>query len=232
MSAPAKGMAVASLVLGVLGLPTFGLLGIGALVGLILGIIALVRANQRPREYGGKGLAIGGIITNVLSLALVPIIGMIAAIAIPSLLRARASANESMAIGDVRTIISAEMAYSSSNGGFFDSLECLNNPTACIPGYPDTAPNFIGADLIPEVKGGFTRTFYPGPFAELNEEQASELSPTSLLSFAYVAVPVEPGVTGMRGFCGDSSGRVCELAAEETPDAGMGVCPTTCTDLQ
>src|SRR5215467_8872483 len=53
-------------------------------------------------------------------LIVVAIIGIIAAIAIPSLLRARVSANESATIGDIRTVISAEAAYQSSNGGFYE----------------------------------------------------------------------------------------------------------------
>jgi hypothetical protein len=138
-------MAVFSLVLGILGLPTFGICGLGALIGMILGIVALGRANKAPAVYGGKGLAIGGIVTNALSLALIPIL---AAIAIPSLLRARVSANESTAIGDMRTVISGEQTYATANGGYYDSLECLSNPyEGCIPGYPTAAPTFLGPDL-------------------------------------------------------------------------------------
>src|SRR4051812_438013 len=48
-------------------------------------------------------------------LIVVAIIGIIAAIAIPSLLRARVSANEAGAIGDTRTIVSGEAAYQSAN---------------------------------------------------------------------------------------------------------------------
>jgi prepilin-type N-terminal cleavage/methylation domain-containing protein len=50
-------------------------------------------------------------------LIVVAIIGIIAAIAIPSLLRARVSANESAAIGDIRTVISSQAAYHSASGG-------------------------------------------------------------------------------------------------------------------
>jgi type II secretory pathway pseudopilin PulG len=226
-------MAIASLVLGILGLPTLGLFGLGAIVGIILGIVALVRANQTPAVHGGKGLAIGGIITNVLALILIPVIGMFAAIAIPSFLRARVSANESAAIGDIRTVISAEVAYANANGGYYDGLECLSNPTACIPGYPDQGPQFLGAELASAtVKSGYNRTFYPGAYAELTESQASQSSPTSLVSFAYVAVPENPGTTGVRAFCGDGSGRVCEFSADETVDFSGGMCPMNCMDLQ
>src|SRR5207249_2735260 len=44
-------------------------------------------------------------------LIVVAIIGIIAAIAIPSLLRARISANESATIGDIRTVISSEAVH-------------------------------------------------------------------------------------------------------------------------
>ena len=53
-------------------------------------------------------------------LIVVAIIGIIAAIAIPSLLRARVSANESATIGDIRTVISGQAAYQSANGGWYD----------------------------------------------------------------------------------------------------------------
>ena len=76
-------------------------------------------------------------------LIVVAIIGIIAAIAIPSLLRARVSANESATIGDIRTVISAEAAYQSANSGFYDRLTCLATPAGCIPGYPATAPTFL-----------------------------------------------------------------------------------------
>src|SRR5438067_2350570 len=48
-------------------------------------------------------------------LIVVAIIGIIAAIAIPSLLRARVAANEAAVIGDTRTVISAEAAYHAAN---------------------------------------------------------------------------------------------------------------------
>ena len=61
-------------------------------------------------------------------LIVVAIIGIIAAIAIPSLLRARVSANESATIGDIRTLISAQAAYHAANGGFYGPLTCLVAP--------------------------------------------------------------------------------------------------------
>src|SRR5687768_7863294 len=95
-------------------------------------------------------------------LIVVAIIGIIAAIAIPSLLRARVSANESATIGDIRTVISAQSAYQSSNGGWYDAaLTCLTAPSAgCIPSYPAAAPTFLDSQLTAEVpKSGYDRSF-------------------------------------------------------------------------
>ena len=107
-----KGYAIASLVLGILSLPTVGLLLVGAMTSVALGVVALVKASRQPEEYGGKGMAITGIILAAVSILIMPIvIGIVAAIAIPSMLRARVSANESAAIADVRAVIRAEVSY-------------------------------------------------------------------------------------------------------------------------
>src|SRR5438445_7017233 len=78
-------------------------------------------------------------------LIVVAIIGIIAAIAIPSLLRARISANESATIGDIRTVISSEAAYQSAASGFYGELTCLADRGPSITGYVD--PNFRDAGI-------------------------------------------------------------------------------------
>ena len=227
-----KGLAIASLILGILSLPTAGLLGIGAAVAIVLGIVALVRANKEPAVYGGKGMAIAGIVLSGLSILLIPIMGIMAAIAIPSLLRARVSANEAVAIGDLRTVVSAQQTYASANGGFFDSLECLSAPTNCIPDYPAAGPTFLHEGITTaSVKSGYTRTFYPGAPGQPTAEWQSSVSPTSLAAFAYVAAPEQPGVSGTRAFCADASGRVCSTSSGEMPPVFDGVCPIDCIDL-
>jgi type IV pilus assembly protein PilA len=143
-------------------------------------------------------------------LIVVAIIGIIAAIAIPSLLRARVSANESATIGDIRTVISAQAAYQSANGGWYDgSLSCLAIAgSTCIPNYPTNAPTFLDSNIsfmLP--KSGYNRSFESGPQpSPLNTDLASA---TSASSYAYVASPVNQGQTGVRGFGGDSSGVLC-----------------------
>jgi hypothetical protein len=68
-----KGFAIASLVLGIASIPTFGLFVVGAITGIIIGVIALNKISHNPQTFGGKNLAIAGIITSVLSLILIGI---------------------------------------------------------------------------------------------------------------------------------------------------------------
>jgi type IV pilus assembly protein PilA len=221
---PRRGFAIASLVLGILGLPTIGLLGVGAMAGIILGVIALVKAKNAPAEYGGQGLAVAGIALAVISILLTPFIGIIAAIAIPSLLRARISANEAAAIGDTRSVIMAEAAYQSANGGYYDRLECLAEPATCIPAY--AGPSMLSAEIArAATKNGYRRSFHPGAPAS---PRPPAVSPTSMMSFAYATVPDKKGTTGVRAFCGDDTGVVCYKLDGVLPEALPGACPAEC----
>jgi len=66
----------------------------------------------------GEGMALAGLIMGYVSLAIIPFILIIAAIAIPSLLRSRQVANESAAVANLRTINVAETRYFLSKGSF------------------------------------------------------------------------------------------------------------------
>jgi prepilin-type N-terminal cleavage/methylation domain-containing protein len=94
-------------------------------------------------------------------LIVVAIIGIIAAIAIPSLLRARIAANETAAIGDTRAVISGEHTYAASNAGVYGMLTCLGSPAGC--GFaPGTQP-FIDSQMAAlAVKNGYARSFAGG----------------------------------------------------------------------
>jgi protein TonB len=75
---PGKGLAIASLGLGFVSLLTAGGCGLGALVGLTLGAVALVRARRTPGIDGGADVAWAGIVTNVLgALTLVPVLALL-----------------------------------------------------------------------------------------------------------------------------------------------------------
>ncbi len=103
-----KGMAIASLVLGIVSIPTCGLLVVGSIAGIVLGILAINNANKNPHQYGGKGLAIGGIVTSVAGLLLIAIN---AAIAIPQLNKMLKIGRESAAIETLKTIHRAEASF-------------------------------------------------------------------------------------------------------------------------
>jgi type IV pilus assembly protein PilA len=167
-------------------------------------------------------------------LIVVAIIGIIAAIAIPSLLRARVSANESATIGDIRTVISAEAAYQSANGGWYDLIACLNDPFGCIPSYPTNAPTFLDSNLAAQAsKSGYDRSFSPGT-QPASLATCVICSGTSIASYAYTATPVTSGQTGVRGFGGDSSGVLCFTPDGSQPPVVSGALDmnATCAVLQ
>ncbi len=162
-------------------------------------------------------------------LIVVAIIGIIAAIAIPSLLRARVSANEAGTIGDIRSVISAQAAFQSAANGWYAPILCLNVPAPCIIGYPTTAPTFMDATMVAQTaKSGYNRTFVPGVVP-------SGL-PTTLAGvldgYCYGAFPSSIGQTGVRGFGGDASGRVCQNITGADECAGAQALVPTCTVIQ
>jgi prepilin-type N-terminal cleavage/methylation domain-containing protein len=149
-------------------------------------------------------------------LIVVAIIGIIAAIAIPSLLRARVSANESQAIGDSRTVVSGMATYASANCGFYPSaLSCTTwengDISACIPNYPSTAPQFLGGDLAGQTdaysKGGYNRQYVAGT-AGTNIPVRCEQ--TGVVAFCYHGVPITYNMTGIRSFCASTAGTIYE----------------------
>ena len=146
----------------------------------------------------------------------------------PPLRRASASANETMTIADVRTMISAQEAYRDSNGGLYEgNLECLARPSSpgCAPGLPaETLPFIDEALASPEPRYGYRRRFEPGRTVPADPALSSR---TGVAGFAYVAVPETPGRTGKRSFCGDSSGIVCYRSDGEDIPAPGGECPVT-----
>ncbi len=157
-------------------------------------------------------------------LIVVAIIGIIAAIAIPSLLRARVTANEAATVGDIRSVISAEAAYHSAAGGNYGTLTCLLAPggPGCIPSYPPTAPTFIDSLIGSSFpKSGYSRTM-----------DQSAAVPGGLACYVYNATPLSQGQTGVRGLAGDCSGRVCTTPNGTLVPSASGAMLQSCTSLQ
>jgi type II secretory pathway pseudopilin PulG len=119
-----KGLAIFALVLGIISFLTFGLLGIGAVTGIIVAMVAMGKVKREPWRYGGRGMAIAGLVLSITSLVTAIPVGMVAAIAIPNFLAARMVANERSAIHTLRMISNAEETYQSTyqRYGTFDEL--------------------------------------------------------------------------------------------------------------
>ena len=124
-------------------------------------------------------------------LIVVAIILIIAAIAIPNLLRARMASNESSAVGSTRTINTAEVTYNSTypTVGFTSVLANLGGTASpCVSG---TA----SACLIDSVLASGTKSGYS--FAMT----AGSTTGTPQPSYNIIATPVIPNQTGTRYFC-------------------------------
>jgi type IV pilus assembly protein PilA len=133
-------------------------------------------------------------------LIVVAIILIIAAIAIPSLVRARIAANESAMVADLRSIISAEVAFQSTTNGF-GTLACLQNPAGC----------FAGAGTMPLIdpllasgadKGGYRRVFADNGQALIG----AGITGGIFSGFCYGGMPR----MGVRSFSGDDSGAIVQ----------------------
>jgi len=164
-------------------------------------------------------------------LIVVAIIGIIAAIAIPSLLRARVSANEAAMVGDIRTVISAQAAYQSANFGWYTGdLLCLSVPSGCIVNYNAAAPTFLDPQIgitVPTPKQGYDRIFaFAGPPTVV----PTGADPSSSGQYSYVGLPSVLNQTGVKGFGGDASGVICWTADGTTPATGASLTPG-CTPL-
>jgi len=137
-------------------------------------------------------------------LIVVAIIGIIAAIAVPGLMRARMSGNEASAIGSLRAINSAESTFSSScgQGNYASTLVGLATPPAT------GSEGFISADLSldPSTKSGYTITFTGGSAAPTG---AISCSSATLAQTYYVAAdPQVPNSTGSRWFGTNQGGTI------------------------
>jgi type IV pilus assembly protein PilA len=120
-------------------------------------------------------------------LIVVAIILIIAAIAIPNLLRSKIAANEASAVGSLRTLNTASVSYSTSYGNYPPAIASLG---------PSTAPTSTTADLIDSALVTGSKSGY----------QFTYSSPTPYQQYSITASPITPGVTGQRYFFTDQSG--------------------------
>jgi type II secretory pathway pseudopilin PulG len=175
-------LAIAAAIIGAVNLPTLGLLGVGAIVGVIVSLVALKRIRQRPDLYSGQGLATAGLVMSLVSVVIAVPIGIIAAIAIPNLLAARQAANEGSAIYSLRRIGGAEATYQ-SKWQKYGTLEELS------------AEHLIDPNLAAGMRSGYK-------FRVI----VSSYDPSSAPEFDATASPTDYSSSGRRSFLIDETG--------------------------
>jgi type IV pilus assembly protein PilA len=148
-------------------------------------------------------------------LIVVAIILIIAAIAVPSLMRSRISANEASAVASMRSINTAQVTYSVTYpaDGYADTLTKLGMPASGTPASSSAAALLdwvLGCAAQPCPKSGYQ-------FSIVN------VSGTPVVGYSLRAVPIVVGTTGFRGFCSDqlskmtydpTGGMTCTLALQ------------------
>jgi prepilin-type N-terminal cleavage/methylation domain-containing protein len=142
-------------------------------------------------------------------LIVVAIILIIAAIAIPNLLRAKIAANESSAAASVRTLVTANIEYSTSypNSGFATALANLGpgaGNTACA----STGPTSSAACIVDAILAGGNKSGYGITSAGQGT--------LPYQGFLIAATPITAGTSGVKGFCAQEDGVVRWV----TPSAG------------
>ncbi len=145
-------------------------------------------------------------------LIVVAIIGIIAAIAIPGLLRARMAGNEASAIGSMRAVNNAESTYASSCGG--GGFAVLFVDLAKAP--PNSSTPFISPDLStdPTRKSGYTLSLMMDGAAGVDPSVTSAASTCNASSMDAASgywsggMPITTGATGQRSFATDKRGSI------------------------
>ena len=155
-------------------------------------------------------------------LIVVPIILIIAAIAIPNLLRSRMAANEASAVGSIRTMNTASISYNSTYGnGFPVNLTQIGTTGAAAVSCNNA--QLIDSVLTLGVKSGYNFAILAGNGAAV--APAGCATPGSTDGYGVNATPVAVGTTGQRSFCSDASG----VIRYDATGAAFAVANALCT---
>ena len=145
-------------------------------------------------------------------LIVVAIIGIIAAIAVPGLLRARMAGNEASAIGSLRAINSSQQAYASScANGFYAPLLTVLGQAPLSGGAPFISPDLSASDTVD--KSGYTTTMAEGSDAananaSMPDTCSGDGADTTVSTYFATSDPVTPGGTGSRYFWTNTLGTI------------------------
>ena len=165
-------------------------------------------------------------------LIVVAIILIIAAIAIPNLLRSKMAANESSAVGSIRTIVTANITYEVTYGNqFAPKLAALGpaaagaNVSCAAAGLLDPLLSGVNPAAANPQKSGYTFD-YTGTGNPTNPVPTGCVAGDS--GFVISAKPITQGTTGNRDFCSDETG---VLYDDPTGASGWVTAEATCEAL-
>jgi prepilin-type N-terminal cleavage/methylation domain-containing protein len=151
-------------------------------------------------------------------LIVVAIISIIAAIAVPGLMRSRMAGNEVSARGSLKVISLAEIQYSSScgNQGFAVSFPVLATPP------PGTTEPFISADLAMAApqKAGYNFALAPGAGAAAGLNDCNGTATQT--AFYATAVPMTFGSTGGYSYATNAANTIWQVGAGAAPAEPFG----------
>jgi prepilin-type N-terminal cleavage/methylation domain-containing protein len=156
-------------------------------------------------------------------LIVVAIILIIAAIAIPNLLRARIAANEASAVGSTRTIVTTNTQFYTTYGqGFAPAIANLGGATPCAAAYANAC--LIDPILTTGAKSGYNFVDVP------NTGAGTVVAPYT--AFEVNATPQNVGSSGQRAFCADQSGVIHYNLTGVAVGTGAGSCAAVALVLQ
>ena len=199
-----SGKAIASLILGF-----FFFLFPAAILAVVFGHMSYSDIKRSAGRLTGKGMAIAGLVLGYCGIALIPFL-IIAAIAIPNLLRSRIAANQAAAVGSLRTINTAAITYAATyDRGYPTSLAALGPPAG-------RAPDADAAGLIDEVLASGTRSGYVFTYTPGEKDADGRVD-----KYTLHADPATPGTTGLNYYFTDETGVIRQEADkpanEESP---------------
>jgi type IV pilus assembly protein PilA len=156
-------------------------------------------------------------------LIVVAIISIIASIAMPGLLRARMTGNETSAIASLRVTSSSQIAYSAvcGNGAYAATYVVLG--TGPVPG----TEGYISADLgtVPQPqKSGYDFNLVAGAGSVAGPNDCNGTG--TITAYYATAVPATMGTTGTRSFAINAGGAIWQLLGAAAPGEPFGA-PST-----
>lgn len=203
-----SGKAIASMICGFL----FFLLP-AAILAILFGHLSLGEIRRSAGRVKGHGMAMTGLVLGYLGIASIPIILIVAAIAIPNLLRARMAANEASAVRSLYAINNGAAIYEARySNGYPPNLEVMRGLGSPAGKATCDHARLIKDEFVQERKTGYIFTYVAltdegrTPLAGSTHGPAPGCSQAGAPRYKLTADPITRGSTGLRSFYTDETG--------------------------